>query len=293
MDKLTIAITGAHGFIAQHLASRFIEEGHNVAAVPRDILLDPELLTTYFDKLQPHYIFHFAAYGNMATQKEEDEIFATNIVKTYMLLQATKSLPYLGFINVSSSSIYGTKHSPMHERDIPDTDTLYGATKLGAEYLCRYFAKHYDKPIVTVRPFSVIGIGEQEEHLIPTLIRHAYSGKKMKFVSEPTHDFIDVEDVIEALLTLSLHAKEYKGQAFNIGTGIYWTNEQVKEAVEQATGKKIKTTKVEALREYDSTKWVADPTKLKMLGWFPQLSLEDTIAQMVAYEETRTKNTGN
>lgn len=290
MDKLTIAITGSSGFIAKHLADRFIVDGHKVAGVPRELLTDPEALKEYFTQLKPHYIFHFATYGNMHSHKEEDEIFMANIVKTYMLLQATKDVEYKGFVNVSTSSVYGKKTTVMHERDVLDTDTLYGVTKAGAEGLCRYFAHEYDKPIVTARPFSVIGIGEQEDHLIPKLIRYAFNGKKMDFVAEPTHDYISVVDVVDALLTLSLFASDHKGQVFNIGRGEYFTNLQVKEAIEEITGKRIKTKDLPSMRKYDSSLWVSDPTKLKMLGWFPTKEIRETLEDMVKdYERTTGK----
>jgi nucleoside-diphosphate-sugar epimerase len=290
MTNLKIALTGAHGFCGRTLAERFIKEKHKVSAVPRELLLDQDALHTYFEKLQPNYIFHFASYGNMYDQKDEDEIFATNIIKTYFLLKASLSIPYSAFINVSTSSVYGEKTLPMNERDVLDPISFYGATKASAEYIARYFAYKYDKPIVSVRPFSITGVGEQKEHLIPTLIRSCLYNEKMKFVPHPTHDFIDIHDYIDAILQLCLHAKDFNGNVFNIGTGIYWTNQQVKEIVEKETKKKARITESSNMRDYDTNLWVSDPTKMKMLGWYPKKDLELSIKEMVEYEKANKKS---
>lgn len=293
MDKLTILISGLNGFIGKHLADRFIRDGHNVAGIPRELLTDPEGLKLFVDQAKPHYIFALHSYGNMHDHDDENEVVVANIVKTYFLLQASKDVEYSAFINVSSSSVYGKKSTPMNERDTLDTDTLYGATKASSEYICRYFAKKYNKPIINVRPFTVIGVGEQEEHLIPTMIRACLGGKKMKLVRNPSHDFIDVQDFIDGVLTVALNANNYHGEVFNIGTGIYWTNDQVREAVENETGKTLKVVESSGMREYDNDLWVADPTKLKMLGWYPKKNLELSIKEMVEYEKARKKAVGN
>lgn len=293
MNKLTVALTGSSSFLGKHLADRFISDGHKVAGIPRELLLSPVDLEAYLQEIKPNYIFHLASYGNMYDQKDEDEIFSTNIIKTYFLLKASLKLEYSALINVSSSSVYGQKSSPMNERDILDTETMYGVTKASAEYLVRYFAKKYDKPMVTVRPFSICGIGEQESHLIPTLIRSSLEGKKVNLVPDATHDFVDVEDVVDAMLMLSLYAKDHIGEVFNIGTGTFWTNEQVKDIVEYCTGKDIKTNTVQSLRSYDSLKWVADPTNIKMMGWFPRKDLEQSIKEMVEFYKHENRTTKN
>lgn len=288
VNKLTILLTGAHGFVGLNLAKRFIDDGHKVADLPRELLMDPASLEIYIKKVNPNYIFHLASYGNMYEQKDEDEIFATNCIKTYFLLKSTLSIKYTGFVYVSSSSVYGTKSMPMHEKDVLEPVSLYGATKACGEYLARYFALKYDKPIITARPFSITGVGEQKNHLIPTLIDACLKKKKAHLVPDATHDFIDIADFIDGILTLSLNAYDNRGRVFNVGTGTYWSNKDVAEIVEKKVGKKLKIQTVSQLRDYDSNMWVADNTRLKMLGWYPKKTLEDSISEMVY--ESKNKN---
>lgn len=275
---MTSLVTGRHGFIGSHLTAHLEQLGHKVVSLPRELLGLTDLLSEFIEAANPDYIFHLAAYGNMSSQKDIQEIFQANVIGTWNMLKASKDIPYKAFVNFSTS-----KH-------VQEADTFYGASKVSGTYLARTFAKQYDKPIVSVEPFTVIGIGEQEAHLIPTLIRSCYTGEKMPFDPMPYHDFIDVEDFVSAVIKVAMHASDYQGQSFEIGSGTQHSNETIRYLVERLIGKKANITLVDGIRSYDSTNWVADTAKIKQLGWKKQKLLTETIADMVAvYEKQRLK----
>lgn len=262
-------ISGINGFAGRHLADRLLHEGHKVAGIPRDLLLDAGALKEFIEEASPDYIFHLAAYGNSYDHSQDDEIFLSNVFKTYILLSASLEIPYKAFINVSTSSVTLPKM------------TMYSGTKLAGEALAKTFAGVYKKPIITVRPYSITGIGEQENHLIPTLIRSCLDGEEMPFVPDPMHDFINVADFVNALYMVSQKIEGYK--EIPIGTGYQYANQQVKALVERVTGKKANIKEVDSLRSYDNHRWVADPSVMQSLGWESCHSLEETIKQMVDY----------
>jgi nucleoside-diphosphate-sugar epimerase len=137
-------------------------------------------------------------------------------------------------------------------------------------------------PICIIRPFSVTGVGEQKEHLIPTLIRAALYGEKMDFVKEPVHDFIDVQDVARGMVNLAIN--QARG-IFELGTGKGTSNQEVLELVEKITKKHINAHPVSSMRPYDNAGWVSTNFKSRSYGWLPKKSLEDSIKEMVkAYE---------
>lgn len=269
---MTIALSGGHGFIGNWLAESFKADGQPVVYIERD--LDPIQLEEALKKIAPDYIFHLSAYGNHYDQKDTDQIIATNILKTYLILKATKDIPYKAFINFGSSSEYGKKNRPMNEIDLPETDTFYGASKLAGTYLCRAFARQYNKPIVTIRPFSVYGSGEAEFRFIPKVIKHLQSGEEMELAEEPTHDWIYIEDFINAVMLVAKKVELLSGLAVNIGTGICSTNLEVVKELENISGHKLNYKKVKG-REYDTTKWVARNDLLKSLGWRQKYFLVD------------------
>ena len=137
------------------------------------------------------------------------------------------------------------------------------------------------KPYLIVRPSSVTGVGEQSQHLIPTLIRSCIDGEEMPFVGEPKHDFIDIDDFCNGLVTLIKEG--VYNQTVNISSGIQYSNEDVKKMVEVVTGKKANIKRVKSMRKYDTDKWIVKPD---IKGIKPLII---SIQQMVD-EYTREKN---
>ena len=166
--------------------------------------------------------------------------------------------------------------------------TFYSRTKRAAEEILLAYMEKYNAPISIIRPLSITGVGEQKEHLIPTLIRSCFLNIEIPFVPRPHHDFIDVEDVVEAILLLK--EKRVKG-IFEAGRGESYSNQQVLEMVERITGKKAKIKLVDSLRPYDSEEWVNTNFRLRKLGWRPRKPLSQSIKEMVeAYDKQRRKD---
>jgi nucleoside-diphosphate-sugar epimerase len=226
------------------------------------------------------YIIHLAAYGNKYDQQNEFQMIQANILKTWHLLEGTKDIPYKAFINTGSSSEYGTKATRMFESDSLDTNTFYGATKAAATMLCRAFAKKYNKPIATVRPFSVYGIGDDPKKFIPTVISRIKNNEELT-LSKGVHDWVHINDVVEAILLITQKIEEVKGQEINIGTGIQTSNLEVVTLLRDILSKPGKINYVEPLRDYDTdVLWVCDNNKLKSLGWKPAHDLEEYLARL-------------
>lgn len=265
-------ISGYHSFIGTHLKTRLSLSDIEVVAIPRYTLHDRDSLKLFFKKEQPDYIFHLSSYGNMYDQDNEDLIVSTNIGGTYNLLQASKDINYKSFINFSSSSA------------LLPYETLYSATKAASERLCRAFSFKYDKPITSIRPSTVIGVGEQASHLIPKLLDSCYKGTQMPFTNDPTHDFIDVRDLVEAVVLIAL-SDDLLEDVYNVSTNTSSNNGKVKKLVEYFTGKKANVVVSKSLRPYDTTNWKVDNTPLLELGFTPDYVLEDSIREMVAHYE--------
>jgi nucleoside-diphosphate-sugar epimerase len=199
-------ITGAHGFLGTHLSAALKKRGDNVTLVPREAYTNPILLEQMIAVYQPSYIYHLAASGNMANQTDEQEILIANYFGMFNLLQATENIDYSALINVSSSSV------------LLDYETLYSATKAGAERLCKWHADSKNKPIATIRPFSVYGPGEAPFRFIPTVFRSCMKKEKMDLDPSPVHDWVYVEDVVQAMIDTAATITFHKGKAVNVGT---------------------------------------------------------------------------
>jgi nucleoside-diphosphate-sugar epimerase len=270
MKNKRVLITGSNGFIGSKIATQLRSEQNMVLPLRQEEYYKSDFKQA-IASYNPDIIIHCGAYGNHSTQQDDQETFEANIVKTYLLLDATKDIPYEAFINIGSSSEYGKKNYPMREDMVPEPLTMYGATKAAGTMLARAFAKKYGKPIVTVRPFSVYGPGEAEHRFIPTIIRSLMNGEQLNIEPGAYHDWIYIDDLLDGILKVIENAKLLSG---NIGTGVQYRNDEVYAMLTLITGANTALNiKKDKMRPQDSNYWVADNKILRLCGWKPKTKL--------------------
>jgi len=248
---VTRYVTGL-GFIGSHLAKKL-----DITHIPHEKIKSVRLKP--FD-----YFYFLSSYGNMAFHTDEDKIFQANVLDLITILSKAKKFQFKSFMFMSTSSI-------MLKRQ-----TTYSRMKRVAEELLLSFMERHDLPVCIIQPFSVTGVGEQEAHLIPTLLRAAKTGETINFVPQPVHDWIDVDDVVDGIISLT----EHKARGiYQLGTGIKTSNQQVLNIVEEITGKKIHVNVVDSLRDYDTQDWVSYNFKARSYGWFPKKTLFQSIKE--------------
>jgi len=251
-------ITGSSGFLGSHLLKAL--KGRKVVKIDNDKISSCKLKP--FDTF-----FFFSTYGNLYSHNEDDKILQANVGDIIHVIQEAKRVGFKSFVFTSTSSVNLR------------IQTMYSRAKRAAEEILLSYMEKYNLPICVVRPFSITGVGDHPEHLIPALIRSCLTGRMINFVPSPTHDFIDVSDVIAGILNLS--ENRVRG-IFELGTGEKYTNLQVLEMVEEATGKEARINVVNSLRSYDNQDWVSINYRARGYGWLPKKSLEQSIAEMVA-----------
>lgn len=253
-------VTGASGFVGSHLTERLDE----FTSIPHEEIASKEL--------DPYKRFFFlSTFGNMADHDDPNKVVKANVLDlAHVLSQSNFEDGVLSFIHISSSSV--TRRY----------QTMYSRTKMAAEEILLGYMEKYNAPIAIVRPFSITGVGEQEDHLIPKLIDSCLNGTEMPFVPEPHHDFIDVDDIVDGLLKLS---KRHAKGIYELGTGNSYSNQEVKEIVEDVTGKKANVHIVKNMRIYDSEEWVSRNFSARQYGWKPKKTLRQSIEEMVKHEQ--------
>ena len=250
-------ITGSSGFVGSYLLK--VLNKKSVICIPHSQIMNARLES--FDSF-----YFLSTYGNMYFHDDDRQVIKANIEDLiYLLFEAVKC-GFKSFIYMSSSSV-----------NLP-IQTMYSRTKKAAEEILMAYIEKYEYPICIVRPYSITGIGEQKEHLIPVLIDSCFTGKLVNFVPDSCHDWIDIRDIVNEIIRLS--DARING-VFEIGSGILTSNKEVLELVEKITGRKANINIVESLRPYDNKSWCAE----KQTG---KISLEDTIKSMV---ETYVKRT--
>lgn len=251
-------ITGSNGFLGKHLLQQV-----EATPIPHKDILKARLL--------PFDTFYFlSSYGNMPTHDDHEAIMQANLLDLIHLLNQAVQYNFKSFVFISTSSVKLR------------TQTMYSRSKRAAEEVLLSYMERFNKPICIIRPYSITGVGEQKEHLIPTLIRSCMTGEMVNFVAQPTHDYIDISDVVEGITNLSEHSAR---GIYELGNGRTYSNLQVLELVEKVTGKKANINRVQGMRPYDNDNWVSTNFRSRGFGWFPKISLEQSITNMVqAYD---------
>lgn len=273
---MTYMLTGAHGFIGGWITARLESQGDTVIPIGRDVLHDPQSLQTFVASRRPDVVILCHAYGNMRSQTNPQEIYKANIQATWNIFQALRAIPVTAVLNISTSSVYGEKLTPMNESDTLNTQTFYGATKVAGEYIARAYAQTYGMPIINIRPFSVYGEGEAEHRFIPTVIRSIITQEPITLTTNPPHDWIHISSAVDAMLRLAPHAKELKGESVNVGTGIQTLNADVVSMLEKILGKRAN------VRETINTPyhtWVMGDTTLTEFDLEPKMSLQEGLVR--------------
>lgn len=310
----SILITGAAGFIGSHLAHKLIMDGYTVHVLVKpdtnlwrlsDIrhhitvhtieLTSQSSLVRLLRKLQPHAIYHSAAYGNYAHQRDAHTMVSVNINGTLSLLEASLRNPYTIFVHIGSSAEYGSKDTKRKETDFLEPVSIHAATKASATLLCLSFAKTYRKPIVTLRPFTVYGPKEEPFRFIPTVIHSLLSGSPLKLPKDPIrHDYIYIDDMVDACVRAMTFAQKLQERIINIGSGQEYTNSEVVRLLGSIAKRKARIKYGGyAARSWDSRHWVADISLARtLLSWNPRMFLREglRLTYQWYYSNYRKKN---
>ena len=259
-------ITGAAGFIGSHLSERLIALGHDVLGIDcftdyysraqkmlnRNQISDKGVEFLHLDLAEDDLdfalegvegIYHLAAQPGISATTPFDAYLKNNLIGTHRLLDAAKKSDSLrGFINISTSSVYGAD-ATRDEKTEPKPTSYYGVTKLAAEQLVLAAAREEDFPACSMRLFSVYGPRERPEKLYPRLIASILEDKAFPLYEgseEHLRSYTYVGDIVDGLVSLLDKVDKIKGEIFNIGTDVAITTGEGIRIVEEILGKAAK-----------------------------------------------------
>ncbi len=322
MDKTTL-ITGGAGFIGSHLAEALLAQGKSVVVIdnlstgsldniaallqhPRftfikDTIANTPLLHDVLARCE--FVFHLAAaVGVELIVRDPIGVIETNVEGTMAVLRAAAryAIPVL---ITSTSEVYGKGiRVPFAEEDDrllgPTTKSrwCYAESKAVDEFLGLAYYREQGLPVVIVRLFNTIGPRQTGQYgmVVPRFVRQALHGAPITVYGDgsQTRCFCNVQDVVRALIQLSV-TPAAMGHIFNIGSTeevrILDLAHMVREEARSASD--IIFVPYDKAYEpgfEDMARRVPDIRKIQtMLGWTPQLSLRETLAQMIAYERTK------
>lgn len=301
-------ITGATGFVGSCVARKLAALGcetHVLARPGADAwrleglenslhwhfadLTDSIRLNEIVSAIAPSVIYHFATHGAYPNQRDADRIILTGVFGTWNLLKACAAVDYKLFVNIGSSSEYGSKEFAMRETDALAPRSYYAVAKCAQTLVSEQTAFAEGRPINTLRLFSVYGPYEEPSRLAPAVVEACLERRDLDLVSPDTaRDFIYIDDVVDACLQVGQLSLQ-RGEVFNIGTGTQSTVRDVVNAALNSTHARVNINWGRmAARPWDSNTWVADVSKARrVLKWSASTSLAEGIAKTVDWRRAR------
>jgi UDP-glucose 4-epimerase len=332
---MDVLITGAGGRIGSQLARILVAEGHTVR--PFGLPDDPGLKTIseelgvaahFGDLTQPESLVgavsgvdavcHLAAA--LTTHDVADDRFVdVNLLGTYNLLVAAREhAPSISrFVYTSSDAVYwpGLTRRPLYlpidESHPLAAGSVYGASKIGAEAMCRAFALSYGIPYVVMRPTATASPSElidpdspfgrrwflgsairwleshdrnaADEELLIKLRRLDVGEPRLILLTDPTGVasltmLTDARDVARAMRAM-IDRPEAVGEAFNVGPMAPHSDRELITALSEA----LDLEAVEVAHAAVRPSWYVSSAKARgLLGYVAEHSVFDMVAEAVA-----------
>ncbi len=233
-------------------------------------------------------IVHFAAESHVDRSIVNPSIFlSTNIIGTNNLLQALLEGYAKKMIYISTDEVYGS----LRDEDLPFTESSplaannpYSASKAGADLLVRSYYNTYQVPVITTRCSNNYGPMQNEEKLIPKIIKHALKDEPIPIYGDGLHkrDWLYVTDHCRALYTVLEHGEP--GEVYNIGGGHERTNLDVAKLILDYLGKSEKLIYHVEDRKGHDRRYAINWGKIhKQLGWKPNVSFYDGLVRTIEW----------
>lgn len=246
-------ITGGAGFLGINLVRYLLDKGHDVVSldfadftyedvkdkvtVIKGDIRDRQAVDGAMEGVD--IVVHTAAALPLYS---EEDIFSTDIDGTRNLIESAHQRNVERFIHISSTAVYGIPdHHPLLEDDKLDGVGPYGKAKIQAEEICfAYQKKGMCVPVLRPKSF----IGPERLGVFALFYDWAREGRGFPVIGSGNnlYQYLDVEDLCDAIYLVATGDKDKVNDVFNIGAKEYGTVKEDFQAVLDYAGfgKKVK-----------------------------------------------------
>jgi GDP-4-dehydro-6-deoxy-D-mannose reductase len=310
---MKVLVTGACGFVGQHLTHELLQGNHNVVMgvrnnqhqafpeVEKAILeiTDRENVKEVLTSVMPDAIIHLAAQSKVGLAWENPEFtFRVNTLGTIDLVeQVSKITPQTKILTVGSSEEYGLSakdYEQLNELVPCFPQNPYASSKLAAGEVALQLAKKNSINLIHLRPFNHFGPGQEIGFVISDFasqiarIEAGHQEPKLLVGDlSAERDFTDVRDVVSAY-RLIIENRVNNG-ILNIGSGLPRKISDILNLLLSYSKCKISVEIDHSkFRPVEVSKFSGDATKISdMLGWRPVKEIEESLTDTLNWWRQR------
>jgi len=300
-----VFLTGGGGFIGANLARAWSARGVDVHLALRSTsdlwrlegctgvqhivdLRDSERLADLIALVEPDVIVNAAAHGAYSWQTDSDQIIDVNLKVVSTLLQAARAARVARFIQLGTSSEYGSQDGAATEDSLLRPNSLYATTKAAATHLIQNASDRGDIAATSLRLFSVYGAWEEPGRLMPTIVLAGLRHRLPPLVAPTTaRDFVHIDDVVRIVDLFAIGPDiSPRPTVVNVGSGVQTTMSELVELVRTQFAIDDKPVWGSmSPRPWDTDRWQADISRAALTGWHPTTTLTQGLTALGTWIE--------
>ena len=311
-----VFLTGGAGFIGSFVARELLQQGHEVVildtfttyvspldsnyqgslaerfrllrdkvTIQRGDAAHPMAIRRAIEKYAPERIIHLAAVpvADM-TALHSEEALSSILQSTINILEVIRDVGFVKrFVYISSSMIYGDfQYLPADEEHPKNPKDVYGGAKLAGEILTQAFGRRFGIEYAIVRPSAVYGPTDVNRRVSQIFVQNALQGKPLVLHGGDTQlDFTYVKDAAHGIVLATFHPAAANG-VFNMTRGEGRSLRELAEILRRwVPSVEIIEKAPDRIRPKRGALDIRKARRL--LGYDPQYSLEDGLAEYVAF----------
>lgn len=287
-----VLVTGGSGFVGSHLVKRLQAEGAVVTSLSRrdsgvDVA-DRRALEPFFQK-KPSIVFHLAGEALVERgQGDPYETFKTNFMGTLNVLELSRLTRISRIIIASTSHVYGEGRPPFTEDDPPRPSRPYETSKTTTDLLAQSYADSFHLPVVIPRFVNIYGPADTNmARLIPKTISYVLRNQAVPvWGGSARREYLYVGDAVEAYLLLAAvpGSTVEKNRIYNFGTGTLVSVTELIRTIGKLAHSSGNVKHIRKGREGEiPEQYVSWEKARRLLGWKPNVSLEEGLRRTIAW----------
>ncbi len=317
-------VTGADGFVGQHLIAELLDRGEQVVgavkATPPTLTTLPETAASRVEwavlelehretvaellsSVRADRIFHLAGLSSVA-ESDDDPVapLRVNVVGTLYLLEElarkrTDSTYDPPILISGSGHVYGAaaaRFRPLTEEHPLEPLSSYAVSKTAQELLGLQFHRANKLSVVVTRSFNHTGPGQrpifvaaQLAQKVAAIRESGDSGVVQAGNVEVRRDFTDVRDVVRAYIALTESGEA--GQVYNVCSGRSYSVEELLGILAKVGGVSVEVAIDPArIRRNDVPEMLGSYARLaEATGWSPQIDMRSSLEDLLEWYTAR------
>jgi GDP-L-fucose synthase len=295
-----IYIAGHTGLVGSAIVRLLLKKGFRNLIFKTSQELDCRnqmAVNSYFEAEKPEYVFLAAAKvgGILANLTFRSAFIYDNLQIQNNLIHASHINQVKKLLFLGSSCLYPRlAPQPIRETELltgalEPSNEFYAIAKISGIKLCQAYKMDFGSNFITVMPPNLYGPNDHYDlencHVLPALIRKIHEAKKhgrptlsLWGSGKPRREFLHVDDLSEALLTLMLKYDELS--PINIGANADISIRQLAKLIKEIIGYRGQI-KFDGTKPDGTPRKILDSSKaIQLINWKPTISLENGMREL-------------